>query len=179
MKAVLPRRASRATLTSRASHTGLPVSASLAIKAVLAIDAVLAVEAVLPILARRAVLPVKAVLPRRASRATLTSRTGQPTLPLQPRGPRDPTIAGDSLLSLGAVSPTAEADEVCNAGSKALAVPEVQIAPFFQILIPHPQQAGVLLIPGISHRTMARQAGVVVDQSMDGLDGGKLQQGHG
>jgi hypothetical protein len=76
------------------------------------------------------------------------------------------------------VSPTAEADEVCNAGGKPLAVPEVQIAPFFQILIPHPQQAGVLLIPGIADSAMARQAGVVVDQSMNGLNRGKLHNGH-
>ena len=167
MKTVLPRRADRATLTGRTGHTGLPV------------DTVLAVEAVLPVLARRAVLPVKTVLPRRASRATLTSRTGQPTLPLQPRGPRDATITGDSLLSLGAVGRTAETDQICNAGGKALAVPEIQIAPLLEILIPHPQQAGVLLIPGIAHGTMARQAGAVVDQPMDCLDGGKLQHRHG
>ena len=161
MKTVLPRRASRTTLTGRTGHTGL------------------AIEAVLAVLARRAVLPVKTVLPRRASRATLTSRTGQPTLPLQPRGPRDATITGDSLLSLGAVGRTAETDQICNAGGKALAVPEIQIAPLLEILIPHPQQAGVLLIPGIAHGTMARQAGAVVDQPMDCLDGGKLQHRHG
>jgi hypothetical protein len=57
-------------------------------------------------------------------------------------------------------------------------VPEVQLPPLFKILIPHPQQAGMLLIPGIAHGSMAGQAGAVVNQSMNGLDRGKLQKGH-
>ena len=176
MKAVLPSgacSARQATLAGRAGHTGLPVSPSLAV------DAVLAIEAVLPILARRAVLPVKAVLPRGTSRATLASDTGQPTLPLQPRRTSDATIAGDSLLPLGSVGPTADADQIRDTGGKSLAVPEVQLPPLFKILIPHPQQAGMLLIPGIAHGSMTGQAGAVVNQSMNGLDRGKLQNGHG
>ena len=163
MKAVLPCGARRATLTSRSGHAELPVSA------------ILAVEAVLPVLA------VKAVLPRSTSgarRATLTGDTGQPTLPLQPRRTSDATIAGDSLLPLGTVSPTADADEIRDTGGKTLAVPEVQLPPLLKILIPHPQQAGMLLIPGIAHGSMAGQAGAVVNQSMNGLDRGKLQKGH-
>jgi hypothetical protein len=76
------------------------------------------------------------------------------------------------------VSPTADADEIRNTGGKTLAVPEVQIAPLLKILIPHPEQAGVLLIPGIAHGAMAGQAGAVINQSMDGLNRGKLQNGH-
>ena len=181
MKAVFPRGtrgASRATLASRASHAGLPISASLAVKAVLPI------EAVLPVLARRAVLSVKAVFPRGtrgASRATLAGRAshaGQPTLTLQSRRTSDATIAGDSLLPRGTVGPTAEADEVRDTGGKSLTVPEIQLPPLFKILIPHPQQAGMLLIPGIAHGSMAGQAGAVVNQSMNGLDRGKLQNRH-
>jgi hypothetical protein len=76
------------------------------------------------------------------------------------------------------VSPTADADEIRDTGGKTLAMPEIQIAPLFKILIPNPQQTGVLLIPSIAHRAMAGQAGAVVNQSMDGLDRGKLQNGH-
>jgi hypothetical protein len=36
----------------------------------------------------------------------------------------------------------------------------------------------MLLIPGIAHGSMAGQAGAVVNQSMNGLDRGKLQKGH-
>jgi hypothetical protein len=175
VKAVLPSGACSArqtTLAGRAGNTGLAISASLAI------DAILAVNAVLPVLAGRAVLPSSAC---GASRATLTSRagyTGQPTLPLQARGPSDATIAGDPLLPLGTVSPSADADEIRDTGGKSLAVPEVQIAPLLKILIPNPQQAGMLLIPGIAHGSMAGQAGAVVNQSMNGLDRGKLQNGH-
>ena len=79
---------------------------------------------------------------------------------------------------LGGVVPTADADEIRNTGGKTLAVPEVQIAPLLKILIPHPQQTGVLLIPGIAYGSMAGQAGAVINQSMDGLDRGKLQNGH-
>jgi hypothetical protein len=57
-------------------------------------------------------------------------------------------------------------------------VPEIQVAPLLEILIPHPQQTGVLLIPGIAYGAMAGQAGAVVNQSVDGFDRGKLQNRH-
>ena len=76
------------------------------------------------------------------------------------------------------MGPTADADEIRNTGGKTLAVPEIQIAPLLKLLIPHPKETGMLLIPGIAHGSMAGQAGAVVNQSMHGLDRGKLQNGH-
>ncbi|MFM7518968.1 MAG: hypothetical protein ACKO9B_00705 [Planctomycetota bacterium] len=199
-------RTSGATLTGR---TRLPIDAVLAVlpgRAVTACRAVfpwcssrtsrpaltgrtrLPVDAVLAILPRRTVTACRAVFARFSSgtgEATLTSRatlTGRTTLTrwaTRTISARDPAWPGGRRFTTASGRNATEPDEIRDAGCESLAAPEVQFALHALVVIPHPEQPGVLLVLGIPDRSFSRETLVVIDKSMNGLDGRELGNSHG
>jgi hypothetical protein len=57
-------------------------------------------------------------------------------------------------------------------------MPQIQVSPRLEVVVPDPEQSSVFLVPGIADSALTRQAGTIVDQSMDGLDRRKISLGH-